>query len=192
MEAPVAEIKPNIKKAFVSDIILVLLIVSFIIATLAYLNNIVGLKVFINAFKEFGVVIPLSSIIYWSMLFVLFITSLFLIMDYVSLGKVSYTFYPDKILYAKNLFVMQLSEKAIPYSNIARISYGKNFFLNTSIILELTGMKKGKVEFNFIDNREEVVKKIESLIKEYKARYYAQYAQEHRFQGILDAGYKKA
>lgn len=187
MEAPIAEIKPNIKKAFLSNILLVFVIVALIIGTLIYLNSVVGLDIFLDSFKEIGVVISPSSLLFWFISLILFFTILSLILNYIALGKITYTFYPDKMVYGRSFFIMQLSDKTIPYANIAKVSYESKSFLNTAKVgLDLTGMKESKIEIDFIDDAQEVVKRIQELIANYRANYYAKYAQDYRYQNIMD------
>lgn len=187
MEAAIAEIKPNITKAFISNLISVGVIVVLIIGVLVFLNEVVGLEIFLEAFGELGVTISAASLLYWSISLILFFTLLLLILNYINLGKVSYTLYPDKIVYSKIFFMTQLSEKIIPYPNITKITYEDKSLLKTSkIILELTGVKKSRMELDFIDNAEEIVKQIHDLITKYRANYYAKYSQDYRFQHIID------
>lgn len=187
MEAAIAEIKPNIKKAFILNIMIIGVAVILIIAMLIFLNSVVGLDVFLDSFKELGINISTAVLLSYSIFSILFITGLLLILNYVTLGKIRYTLYQDKITYSKSLFIMQISDKTIPYANIAKITYKNKPFLNTAkIILELTGMKESKIELDFIDDAEEVVGKIQELIKDYRANYYAQYSQNYRFQNIID------
>ncbi len=47
-------------------------------------------------------------------------------------------------------------------------------------------MKENKITFDFIDDSEEVVEKIQNLIKNYRAQYYAQYTRDYRMQNIMD------
>ncbi|MBW2974968.1 hypothetical protein KY366_04590 [Candidatus Woesearchaeota archaeon] len=186
-EAAVSEIKPNIKKAFILNILVVSGIVVMVIALLIYLNSIVGLDVFMEAFKELGLEVSASLLLAYSIFLILFVTALLLILNYIVLGKSSYTLYRDKMVYTKSLFIIQIRDKAVPYANVTKVSYDKKAFLGTArIILDLTGMKEKQVELDFIDDVEEVVKEIHNLIREYRSRYYAQYAQEYRMQNIMD------
>lgn len=187
MEAPLAEIKPNIKKAFISNILVVCGIVALIIVLLVYINNIVGLSIFLDVLRLFGIVISPLVVLAYSIFFVLFFTALLLILNYVTLGKISYTLYPDKVVYSKSFFIMSISGKAIPYANITKISYEKKPFLNTAkVILDLTSMQQDKVTLDFIDNAEELVSKLQELVSDYKAKYYARYTEEYRYQHIID------
>ncbi len=187
MEAPVAEIKPNIKKAFISDIIVILVILVLIVGTLIYLNNVVGLGVFLDTFKEFGIEISTGALLGWSIFLLLFITTIILILDYVALGKSSYMLYLGKLVCTKNIFIIQLKEETIPYANIVKISFNKKSIVNTSeLILELTGMKKDKVTIEFLDNAQQVAMQLQQLIRNYKSKYYAQYAQNYRYENIMD------
>jgi len=187
MEAPVAEIKPSIKKAFILNIMIISGVVLLIIVLLIILESLVGLDLFLDVFKEMGLNVSVTSLLLYSIFITIFITVLLLIMNYVSLGKVRYTLYPDKIVYSKSLFILQIHDKEIPYQNITKITYEKKPFLKTSkVCFELTGMKENKITIDFIDNAEEVVQKIQELIREYRAKYYARYSNEYKYQNIMD------
>jgi len=187
MESPIAEIKPNIKKAFLSNILFVSLIVAAVIATLVYLNNVVGLDVFIITFKEIGITISPSKLLAWFIIFILFITALLLILNYIVLAKISYTLYPDKILYGRSFFIVQLTSQEIPYSNISKVSYESTPLLHTAkVVLSITGMKRSKIEIEYIDNAPELVNQLQNLINTYRANYYAKYSEDYRYQNIMD------
>jgi len=187
MEAPIAKIKPNIKKAFIFNIIIVGGIVLLIIVLLIILHRLVGLDLFLDVFNQLGFEISTTSLLFYSIFAVIFVTGLLLILNYVALGKISYTLYPDKIVYSKSFFILHISDKTIPYANITKITYENKPFLNTAkIIFELTGMKENKTEVDFIDNAEEIIRKIHELIRNYRANYYARYSQEYRYQNIMD------
>ena len=186
MEAALAEIKPNVKKAFISNVILIAIVVITIIVGIIYLNSIVGLGVFLDTLSEIGINISASSFIGGFISTILFLTVLLLILDYVSLGKLTYTLYPDKIVYSKSLLIFQVSNKEIPYQNITKISYEKKSIMTTGkIVIELTATKDSRVEIDFIDNPDEVMRQIQDAINRYRANYYAQYAQDYRFQNIM-------
>ena len=186
-DAPIAEIRPNVKKAFISNIFFVSLIVALIIGTLIYLNSLVGLSIFLDTFKDFGIIISPSVLLFWFIMIIIVFTALLLIMDYINLGKITYTLYPDRINYGRSLFIMQLSDKVIPYANIAKISFGEMTFLKTAKVrLDLTGMKGSSIDIDYIDNPQEVVEEIHRLVGEYKSKYYARYSQDYRYQNIMD------
>lgn len=187
MEVPIAEIKPNIKKAFILNILIVGIVVILIIALLIYINSIVGLGIFLDLFREFEIIISPAILLAYSIFIILFFTVVSLVLNYVTLGKISYTLYPNKMVYSKSFFIMKISDKTIPYANIAKISYEKRPFLNTAkVIIELTGMREDKVKIDFMDDAAAVVRKLQELVREYKSKYYAQYSQEYRYQNIMD------
>ena len=187
MESPIAQVKPNINKAFVYNILLVSGVVALIIGILLYLNSVVGTDIFIDTFKEVGITISPAKLLVRFIFLIVFITALLLILNYVSLGKLTYTLYPDKIIYGRSFFIIQLSDEEIPYSNISKVSYESKSFLNTSkVILDLTGMKKSKIEIDYIDDAPELVKHVQELIGTYKANYYAKFSQDYRYQNIMN------
>lgn len=179
MEAPVAEIKPDIKKAFLYNILRVAGVVALVVGTLIYLNIVVGLDLFLDSFAQMGITISTTSFISWFIFLIIFSTAILLILNYVNLGKLTYTLYPDKIVYNQSFFIMQTKDKTIPYANIAKITYKDRALLNTSkITIDLTGTNKPNIELDFIDDAQEVVGKIQELVRDYKANYYAKYAQD--------------
>ena len=186
-EAPIAEIRPNIKKAFTYNILLVGGIVTALIITLVYLNNAVGLDVFVDTFREIGIQFSPISWLSRLIFIIIFFTALLLILNYVALSKTSYVLYPSKMVYNKSFFIVHITDKVIPYINIAKVSSKQKPFLNTSqIILDVTGMKQHKADLDFIDDADEVVEKIHELIKDNRARYYAKYTENYRYQNIMD------
>jgi len=186
MQTPISEIKPSIKKAFISNILFVSVIVVLIIGTLIYLNSIVGLDIFIDTFREVGIEISSASLLFWFIVIILFVTGLLLILNYVNLGKVSYILYPDKLVYTKSSLI-QHKEQEVPYANIAKITSEKKSFLKPAeVTIELTGMKESKVAIKFLENPEEIVMKIQELVRQYRANYYAKYSQDYRYQNIMD------
>ncbi len=187
MESPLAEIKPNIKKAFLSNILFVSMIVAFLIGTLIYLNNIVGLDIFVTSFKEIGITLSPTKLLTWSILLILFFTGLTLFLNYIVLANLTYTLYPDRMVFARTFFIVQLSDEEIPYSNISKISYESKAILDTSkVILDLTGMKRSQMVIDFIDQAPELVNQLQQAISSFRANYYAKYAQDYRYQNIMD------
>lgn len=187
IEPPVSRIKPNITKAFIANLIFVAAIVILLISLIIYLNNLVGIDIFFDTFKEFGINITKTSVLFGMIGLVLLFTTLLLILNYVSLAKVTYTFYPDRIEYTRNFLIMQLSSKTIPLKNISKVfSSNKSLMKTGKVTLELSGLKDAKIDINYVDNPLQVVNLIQELIHRYKANYYAQYAQDYRFQTIVD------
>ncbi|MBW2989523.1 hypothetical protein KY358_04360 [Candidatus Woesearchaeota archaeon] len=185
-KAPLAEIRPNIKKAFTFNLLIVGGILALVISLLLYLHNAVGLGLFLDVFWQFGIEISPLAFLAYAIFIVLFITAFLLFLNYMTLGKTRYIFYRDRILYTMSFFVMQVTEKKIPYANITKVSYEEiPFFNSAKIIFDLTGMKERSVSFKFIDNPEEIVRNIHYLMTEYRSKYYAQYAQEYRMQNIM-------
>jgi len=187
MEAPVARIKPNTFKAFATGLFFiiggVLLLVSFII----YLNAAVGLSVFIIAFEALGMTVNPQAIVAWLIGLIVFFSVLITIMTYVSVANISLTLYPDKLEYATNFFIIQLKAKVIPFSSVAKVYASKGSLINSGkVVIDLSGSDEHSMTMDYIDNAPEVAAQIQALIQKHKANYYAQYAQDYRYQGIVD------
>ena len=186
-DVAVAEIRSNVGKAFFLNLFFVGIIVVLIIGISIYLNTVVGLGIFLDGLKVIGVTISGKALLGYIVALTLLATVLILVLNYVNLGKMRVILYRNKLEYSKSLFVMQLSENEISFENIAKVSIEKKPFFNTSkIILGLNGLKQDKLEIDFIDDAEEVAAKIQELIKDYRARYYAQYTQNYRMQNIME------
>jgi hypothetical protein len=187
MDSAIAEIKPNINKAFLLNLLIVLAIVAGIIGLLVFLNMEVGLDLFVDTFQMVGIEINPQSLLWEAIGTILVVTSLLLIMNYVSLGKVTYTLYPDRIVYSKSFFIFQAGKKETPYGNVTKVYYHEKPFLNTAkIILELSGLRQSRMEMDFMDHPGEVAARLQELIREYRSKYYAQYSQQYRLDSIMD------
>ncbi len=78
----------------------------------------------------------------------------------------------------------------MPYENISRVLYSDNGFFNTlfhvgTVTLELSGMKKPKVELEFIDNPEESAGLIQSAVRQAMLRKQDQFTNEQRIKKIV-------
>ncbi|MEA2036902.1 MAG: hypothetical protein U9O94_05300 [Nanoarchaeota archaeon] len=186
-EAPIAEIKPNVRNAFLSNFIVIAVIVALIILTLFYLNNVVGLDILVDTLEQFGIHITKAALLGGTIVLIIIGTAILMVMDYVAIGKSRYTLYKDRMVYSKNMFILQLKEEVIPYQNIVKITYQRKGILNSmDIILELTGLSIDKVEIAFVDNAKEVSEGILKLIGQYKSNYYAKFSQDYRYQNVMD------
>ncbi len=186
MGPPLEEIRPNLKKAFSHYFLRFMVIISGVIVAVIYLHLTVNLKIILDTFSYLGLNISLFSFLFFFITIVVLLGIILFISIYIATSKNKYLLCEDKIICYQNLFVIELGEKIIPFNNISRILIEKKSILNPEkIIIELTGMKKNKIELKFIENPVEVANKINNLIRNYRAKCYAEYYQQQRIDNIL-------
>jgi len=189
---PFPEVKPNLKKVFLMNIITVVSIALVILLLIIMFSRIVGTEFFQEVAGGFGfdVEIELWHVILWFILAIVIVTLVILVINYFSLSNVRYEFQPEKIVYYRSLFFVLLNSKGIPYANIAKINFDYEGFLNSlfntgKITIELTAMKEKEFKMEFIDNAEQVAKYIQKMIQDYRSRYYAQRTEEYKVDNIF-------
>jgi len=187
----IAEITPNAKKLCILSSIEIVIVSALIIGFIIYLDSIVNFDSLFQTFQQLGAPkILASSFLSWFVIIAAVLTAAVLVLNYLALGKVRYVFYEDQLACYNNFLIMQISEIIIPYKNIIGVSVDKpNTVNNADITIEMTGMKKKSQILKFIDNAAEVAGEIQKILDNYRANYYAKYAQEYRLQQIAEDNY---
>lgn len=183
-------LKPNIKKIFSKNIFSVVGAVLLIIIVLSVVNWFFGLDIFLAPFETWDVSINPSKILLYAILTIVAVTIFLLIGNYLVTRNVRYEFYQDKLILYKNLFLIFIKSKEIPYQNITKISYNNDSIFNKifnsgTIVLDLSGMKESKVELEFIDNVTENVKYIQGIVQEFKSIQQAKFTEDYKIGEIL-------
>jgi len=187
----IAELTPNVKKLCLLSSIKIIIVSAVIIGFVIWLDSVVNFNQLFELFQEFGAPpMASSTFLRWFILIAIGLTIIILILNYLTLGKVRYVFYEDRLISYNNFLIMQISETEIPYANITNVSVAQtNTIKNADIKIELTGMKKKSIILEFIDNAAKVAAGIQNIINKYRANYYAQYAQDYRLQQIAERNY---
>ena len=187
MDAPVMQVKPSVKRAMTTKIVIVVAFIALIIGMGFYLNSIVGVGVFLDVFSELGIEINGTAILTTLAGLAGVIIAVVLIMSYVNYHEVAYTLYPDKILYTPPAASLMNREPVeYLYANITGITFKKQGALKPDLIqIALTGQKQSTLSIPYIDNPTETMASMQKLIDEWKARYYAEYGHEYRMQNIM-------
>lgn len=177
---PFQEVKPNIKKVFLMNIIEIVSVALFIALLAVMFISLIGIEFFSEMLGMFGITseVKLWHILLWFISAIVAVIAVILSLNYVSLGNVRYEFQKDKIVYYSCFLFVLINSKEVPYGNVSRISFGSEGFLNGlfktgAITLELTAMKEKELKMDFIDNAEQVARYIQKMIGEYKSRYYS-------------------
>ena len=166
-------------------------VVLLIIIILLIFHWQVGLDLFLELFEIFDVSFNPSKIWLYSISLILGVTLLLLLVNYLVVGKLRYEFYQSKLVVYENTFLVFVNPKEIPYPNIVKISYNNDGIFNKvfnsgSIVLELSGMKEDKFKLELIDNIEQNVKYLQSLIQQFKNIQQAQFTENYKINKILD------
>jgi len=178
-------LKPNLLKIFMQNLSKVFGALSLISIVLLLLNYFVGLDLFLDIFKTFGVEVSPSRLLLNAVLAVIGILVVSAAINYAVTRNIRYEFYQNKIVVHENKFLIAFVSKEIPYQNIVRVSYNNGgisnkLFNSGTISLETTGMKESKIELKHIDNAEQTVKEVQNLIQQFN----------HQRQGISSEGEK--
>jgi len=184
-------LKPNIKKIFLKNVFKVISAVLLIIIFLFSVNYIFGSDVFLVPFESFDIEVNPTKAILYPIFTVLVITIFLLLSNYAVTRNVRYELYNNKLILYKNMILILTKPKEIPFQNIVKISYNTNdifdkIFNSGTIVLELSGMKESKVELEFIDNVEQTVKYIQSIIQNFRNIQQAQFAEKYKIGKIFD------
>ncbi len=187
----IAELTPNVKKLCLLSSIQIIIVAGAIVGFIIYMDKIVNFNALFEVFQELGAPpMEFSPFLRGGIIGIIVLTIIILVLNYLTLGKVRYVFYDDRLICYNNFLIMQVSETEIPYSNISSVSVGEtNTIKNADIKIELTGMKKQNMILKFIDNAAEVAGGIQNIINTYKANYYAQYSQDYRMKSIVEGNY---
>jgi len=185
METAIAEVKPNFKKLFMlNTIILVFALIAFI-GILFYLRTLIPSGT-MNILKGIGMNIPEINIFPILVGIVVLFGIIITVSNYFSLGSAAYHFYKDKMVCYKNIFIFKGKEIMIPYSNISRVTYQTKFPDTSDVILELSGLKDKEFKMEYIDDGQQMAISIQNFINNFKSRYYTAQAQNARFENILN------
>ncbi|MBI2140257.1 PH domain-containing protein [Candidatus Woesearchaeota archaeon] len=187
MEGLVLELRPDIRKTFVSFGIILGIIIIGLTGMLLFLNSIVGLQVFLDVFSEFGIPVSGLSLVFWMYGVIAGSGGLIVLFDYMMLKHERYDFYTDRLIFTKAKGLGK-EEEELPYGNITSVTFAKQAFPKPDkVILHITGKPYDKVEMKNLDGPGEIVGKLQSILHEYRARYYAKYGHEYRMQNIMEA-----
>lgn len=187
----IAEITPNVKKLCLISSIQIIIIASIITGFVVYLDSIVHFNTLFELFEEFGAPsMTFSPIVRWFSIIAAAFTVIILILNYLTLGKVRYVFYEDRLICYNNFLIMEISETEIPYANVSKVVVEQpNTIKNADISIELTGMKKTSQKLRYIDNAAKVAASIQEIINTWRANYYAQYTQDYTLQQTAEGDY---
>jgi len=183
--------KANVKKIILKDIFMIIGALALLSIAVLSIHLFVGFDIFLLPLETFDIIInPIKALLGFIGV-VAGASFLFLSGVYLASNKISYDFYKDKIEIYRNVLLLLTDSEEIPYANIARITCNKDGIFNSifnsgNIILELTGMKKSKVEIKFLDDVEQTTQFIQSKMQEVAAAKQAQYEQGQRMSNILN------
>ncbi|MGV8171450.1 MAG: hypothetical protein ACP5OA_02025 [Candidatus Woesearchaeota archaeon] len=183
-------VQPNKGKVFVKNLIYVSGTAAGIILLLMYLDNVVGLEVFMIPLKLLGVNIDANSILFTAIAIFLGIAIIFLAFSYFSIAGVRYEFYEDRLRIYQPTLLFFSTLKEVSYKNVVKISYDFNGFMNKllsagDVTIDVTGMKEGFVKMELIDETEELVEKLLKIVKDYNSLQQMQFEENRKIDNIM-------
>jgi hypothetical protein len=181
MENVLYELRPNVLKSLLASLGKVVLIAAVFIGGFYYLSSIGIFEVFIELINGAGLDISQNMFKVSFPLGVAFVAFIAALLNYVKLSRVRYVCYPDHLSIYKNFMIFQLHETNIPYWNIKSIVSKKD-----SIVIEAAGLKKGTIDLESVDNPAEELGKIQTIIRNFQANYYADYIKQQRIKNIAE------
>lgn len=184
-------LNPNIKKIYLKNLFTVAGAVFLIAGFLLMLHLTIGLDVFLFVFEVFNIEIDPLPLLLFAILGVVSISIFLLLGNFLVAKNTRYEFYQNRLILYKNTLLVFTETKEILYQNIIKITYNKDGIFNSlfnsgTIILELTAMKEGKAELEFIDNIEQTVQYIQKIITEFRNIQQAQFAENYKIGNILN------
>lgn len=193
MEAQaLGELRPDIKKVFFLNLVKVALIIGILAGSIYFVKYTIKIQDTLDdiklGFQELGMQLSPpseSEVIRWLIISVSVVSLVLLLANYIMLGKVRYVFYRDRLSLYKSFLMVSIKEQTIPYGSIAKVSYEGSALNTGTVILEISGMNQKEVRLEYIDNADQAVANIQRIIENYRAEYYAQYAQDKRLGNIV-------
>jgi hypothetical protein len=181
-------VKPSLKKLFLRNLFSLLLIAIILVVVLLWMG---GPDLFSGFAETFGWTITPAQALMWAAIAIIVICVGMLGMSFLSMGNVRYEFYADKMVAFMPQAIVLMDKTEIPYQNVVKLSYEKKSVFDSllgaaTIILEITGMDKAKVELPSVDDPQETVQRIQEAIANYTSVRQAQFDQNYRIQNIMN------
>ena len=185
-------IKPNTTKVSIFNALKVLLVAAFILGLAFYMTKLIGDISAIT--EEFGITAEdmpeRGQLIISFILGVSLVSGLAYILTAISISKVQYIFYPDRIEISKDLMVFNIKKREIMYNNILSVrstqSYQEKILQTGSIILELTGTNEKEEIIQNVDKAKEYLPYIQQLLDHWKAQSNMEYQENVEIEQTLD------
>lgn len=183
------KITPSARRAF-SYFLFLTVIVLFIFGVLYLINRFVTDLVVIFSFLDFfeggsAVFIKYLAIIAGS------IIGAVVLLNYLSLKSSSYCFYNDRLEVNKVAALLFRNTTNVSYSDIINVVCEKKGFLNgifnlQTIKIFLTDSSKPPIELNFVEDAEQKIVDIKSLVEKYKYVKQSGIYEKEKIDNIVD------
>ncbi len=190
MDAPLMEIRPDVKKAFLGNVKTIAIVSLLVVFSYVFLDRMFGMRLFLDIFAEFGIKVSIGQFWLWFFIFLGLAMALSGLANYVALHHQAFTIYSDKIVVQKpGLFSTAGKIIELPFSNIASISLkAKSFPSSSSVILQVSGKEFDKLTLDFVDDGQALVDKLHSLVQQHRGKVFTQLGHEYRV-GQIAGGY---
>lgn len=168
-------VKPQFKKSFLQDILLIVFFAVIFLLILYILNLVYGTETIVASLQSIGILLDETGLIFVTLLSLFLVTFIILMYDAGTLYTFQYTFHPSFFIYQKNIALFLNNRFTIPYGSIAKISYSEGGLLDKvfstgTIILEVHDPQPKEIMLRSIENPEQIAQEIHSLITSYLSR----------------------
>jgi len=175
-------IKPDLKKVFIKNLVIILTSVLSIILLLLFLNWQIGLDVLVEVLSVLNMAVDSMQLMLDIIILLVVAGGAMLIGNYLVEKNVRYEIYKDKILFYETTALVFIGSREIPFQNIVKISYSREGMIDKildsgTIILDLTGMKDTSVKLEFINDTEKTVQYLQNLVREYSQQQQMRYTE---------------
>lgn len=184
MDEKLYEIKPNLKKAFWSGVLRMIVIAGIILGLFYYLKSLGIFEVFLELSAEVGFEIPITTINIIVPVIAAMVVLIGALYAYLRWSQVRYVCYNDHLSLYKSFMIYQIREIQILYWNIKSVALDPK--QAKCIKIEAGGLEKGFVKLEYLDNATEAVAAIQELIKRFKASYYADFYKQQKIDNIKE------
>ena len=188
--APIGEIRPNLKKIFLKNLITILIFLLVLIGLGIYLEIQVGFDSFAPIFETFQIVIDPTQLIIYTVVILFFLAFFLLMGSYLASKNVRYVLYDDKIVFKTTQALIMVNSAQIPLQNITRVYYKSDSLMNKllnygDIYLEISGMREGNIKAECIDDVKNTTEYIQRLLNEFHSFQQMRYQQNQNINTIM-------
>src|SRR3989344_614937 len=181
-------ITPNTGKEILKNLAWIFFVIILAFALLAYVQSqtdMIGILL-----EAFEIRVSDAGIIAYTGFFLAAFALLTLMLNYLNIKNVKYSFYDDRIEYSQVQLLLFMQKESIPMQDIARLTYSKQGIMNKAlgcgeITIDLTGMQIPSIKLLSIDDPEGTTAILAQKVNEYRMRQQMQYQEEKNVEGIL-------
>jgi hypothetical protein len=150
---------------------------------------IVGFDVFLVIFDTFDYQVEVPSLIAYAIMGYVIIAVFLILGNILICGGTKFEFFYDKVNVHSSDFII-IKTNDISYNNVVKVTYAEGGWFNQlfklgKITLELSGLQKGKLEMENIDNVQQMTEYIQTIIDRFKSVKQAEFTESYKIGNIM-------